>query len=374
MLLSSSWLLLALAYVAFYFLVQVIYRLFFHQWSRYPGPNLTAATFLYEFYNDVIKVGQFLFQIEKMHERYGNVDCVLSATLSLTSARPNPHKRDRGPQWLHITSPPLSTISTVSHGHHRFHRSITALSPVIEERVLKLMQRFQQAYGTKSAIPVAAAFSALGADVITHYAYGKSWGFLEDPQYRNDIRKATNETANFVHWLRFFPFLVPVIRTNPTQIMCFIHPGKNRLSQSKHDESAGTIFSRQTTDPSLPPEERSLARVKDEALILLGAGIETTARILTIATVLPALSSTATWAELEKLPYLTAVINDSLRLSFGTTIRLPRIAPTEALKYKDYTIPPVTPVRMSTWSVHQDPCLFPDPRTFRPERWIEASD
>jgi hypothetical protein len=35
-----------------------------------------------------------------------------------------------------------------------------------------------------------------------------------------------------------------------------------------------------------------------------------------------------------------AVINEALRLSYGAVIRLPRIAPTETLKYKDYAIPP----------------------------------
>jgi hypothetical protein len=32
---------------------------------------LTAATHLYEFYYDVVKGGKFIWQIEKMHEKYG---------------------------------------------------------------------------------------------------------------------------------------------------------------------------------------------------------------------------------------------------------------------------------------------------------------
>ncbi|GFF32239.1 trichodiene oxygenase [Aspergillus udagawae] len=423
MMLSSSWLLLALAYSFLYFLVQSIYRLFFHPLSRYPGPKLTAATFLYEFYYDVIKGGQFLFQIERMHERYGPVVRINPRELHIkdpsfydTIYAGGTHKRDKDPGWVHISGAPLSTFSTVSHDHHRFRRSIlsdffskksvTALSPIIEERVLKLMQRFQEAYDSKSAIRVDAAFAGLTADVITHYAYGKSWGFLEDPQFRSNIRAAVNEATKAVHLFRFFPFLVTIFRTIPAQVMCFVQPGKTALlefqksifdhaaqPQSKRNDSARTIFHR-LTDPSIPPEERSLARIQDEAFIILAAGTETTARTLTIATfymanepriwkklrdelqssVLPTLSSTATWTELEKLPYLNAVINEALRLSYGAVIRLPRVAPTETLKYKDYAIPPGTPVSMSTYFVHQDPSIFPDPQTFRPERWIEASD
>jgi hypothetical protein len=70
---TTSSLLLALACTVLYFLVQAIYRLFFHPLSKFPGPKLAAITFLYEFYCDVIKGGQFLFQMEKMHDKYGRL-------------------------------------------------------------------------------------------------------------------------------------------------------------------------------------------------------------------------------------------------------------------------------------------------------------
>jgi cytochrome P450 len=215
-------------------------------------------------------------------------------------------------------------------------KSVTDLAPVIEEKVLKLMQRFQDAYERESVIRVDAAFAGLTADVVTHYAYGKSWGFLDDPDFRSDIRTATSEAQRAAPWVRFFPILVTIFRSTPPQVMRFIEPGKTALfefqksifdhvaqSQSKSDQSTRTIFNR-LTDPSIPAEERSLARLQDESLVILTAGTETTGRTLAVATfymsnevriwkklreelrssVLPTLSSTTTWAELEKLPYL----------------------------------------------------------------------
>ncbi|KAF7590703.1 hypothetical protein BBP40_002539 [Aspergillus hancockii] len=149
--------------------------------------------------------------------------------------------------------------------------------------------------------------------------------------------------------------------------------------------SKKTIFA-SLCDQSLPPEERTLKSVEDEALLVLAAGTETTARVLTIGAfhlyrdrsvlqklrdevkqVMPEPASKVPLAQLEKLPYL------SLRMAHSVTIRLPRIAPAITLVYQGYTIPPGTPVSQLLYFVHTDPSIFPSPETFNPERWIGAS-
>lgn len=49
----------------------VVYRLYAHPLAGFPGPRLAAATFLYEFYYDVVKSGMYIWEIERMHEQYG---------------------------------------------------------------------------------------------------------------------------------------------------------------------------------------------------------------------------------------------------------------------------------------------------------------
>jgi hypothetical protein len=51
--------------------VRTVYNLYFHPLSKFPGPKLAAATFLYEFYYDVIKSGMYIWEIERMHSKYG---------------------------------------------------------------------------------------------------------------------------------------------------------------------------------------------------------------------------------------------------------------------------------------------------------------
>jgi hypothetical protein len=49
----------------------VIHRLYFSPLSKFPGPELAAATLWYEFYFNIIRGGQFMWEIERMHKKYG---------------------------------------------------------------------------------------------------------------------------------------------------------------------------------------------------------------------------------------------------------------------------------------------------------------
>ena len=77
------------------------------------------------------------------------------------------------------------------------------------------------------------------------------------------------------------------------------------------------------------------------------------------------------WQQLEQLPYLTAVITEGLRIGYGVSHRMQRLFPDTALQYNGYTVPPMTPVSMTSGLLHDNPEFFPDARTFRPERFLE---
>lgn len=126
----------------------------------------------------------------------------------------------------------------------------------------------------------------------------------------------------------------------------------------------------------------------DEARTIVNAGSETVAWALTVATyyllsnpqilktlktelheAIPDPENSTSQAALEQLPYLTAVIKEALRLSYGVTSRLPRV-PHEPLQFEDWVIPAGTPVSMTTTLLHHDESIFPNSKEFQPERWI----
>lgn len=47
------------------------YNLYLHPLCRIPGPKLAAMTSWPDFYYDVVKDGSYLFEIRKMHDKYG---------------------------------------------------------------------------------------------------------------------------------------------------------------------------------------------------------------------------------------------------------------------------------------------------------------
>ena len=63
----------SLAVVLAYGIGLIAYRLLFHPLAKFPGSKWAAATGWYEFYFDVVKKpgGAFMYEIEKMHEKYG---------------------------------------------------------------------------------------------------------------------------------------------------------------------------------------------------------------------------------------------------------------------------------------------------------------
>jgi len=84
----------------------------------------------------------------------------------------------------------------------------------------------------------------------------------------------------------------------------------------------------------------------------------------------PDKDSAMSYEALEKLPYLTAVIKESLRMAHGIVTPLPRVVGPGDAQILGETIPAGTVVAMGHTIVHRNPEIFPEPLEFLPERWL----
>lgn len=161
----------------------------------------------------------------------------------------------------------------------------------------------------------------------------------------------------------------------------------------KTDRERKTVLEELRDSEKLPPEEKTLQRLSEEGSILLIAGSETPAKTNAVlwyymlanrdklarlraelATVYPdPKGPLPSITVLEKLPFLNACVLEGLRMQSGVSGRSQRLAPVP-LQYKEYIIPPHTP--LSSISVFQNYnwTNFPEPHSFVPERWLIKND
>lgn len=419
-----------------YTVCTVIYRLYFHPLARFPGPKTAAATKWYEFYFDLVKSpgGTFMHEIERMHDVYGPVvrinpheihvkDSAWAEVLYASSAR---GIRDKYPPAAHMTGTPLGIFGTISHDTHRKRRAaisnffsksaVASNENVIHEKIERLGARLQQQLSENGSAEMRANFLAMTTDALCSHAFGRSMDLLGDEVRSRNWHQTIKAIAILTPLIKQFPWIIPVALKLPLVLLRMTVPRLARIVALRRDlyrQANSAIQSYRDSDyrsksnfsaipqtqptlfdsilsSSLPPEEKSTSRIAQEGFVIVVAGGETTARVLTTATfhllanrdtallrlkgelalAMPDPDARIGTATLERLPWLTAVIKESLRITGLVTSRLPLVAPKQALRYADWVIPPGTPVSMTLRDILLDPSIFPEPLEFRPERWL----
>ncbi|EXJ63763.1 hypothetical protein A1O7_00098 [Cladophialophora yegresii CBS 114405] len=78
------------------------------------------------------------------------------------------------------------------------------------------------------------------------------------------------------------------------------------------------------------------------------------------------------WSDEPNLPYVKAVVNETLRWRTVTILGGIPHAPTQDDEYNGYLIPKGTPITGNVWAIHRHPREFPEPDNFRPERFLNG--
>ena len=309
----------------------------------------------------------------------------------------------------------------MDHDLHRLRRAainpffskqkVAALQPVIQKLADKLCKKLENTRGTGEAVPMECAFDAFTMDVITEYSLDTSFGYLDHPGWSSDFRELERAFGEMGYRQKLFPLFEYIMASLPNWLILRMNPRFKLLqdffrncyaiadkmiaetdSKKYEEKDYPTIF-HEILHSDLPLEEKSAKRMEKEMAVILGAGAVTTAWTLTVAmyhltiqpqklerlqgeitSIMPDAYLPAKLQRLEKLPYLTSVIMESLRLSNGISTRLARTAPDRSIFFRDWEIPKGTPVGMTSTLIHRDPNIFPQPLEFLPERWLDAQE
>ncbi|WP_071190401.1 cytochrome P450 [Trichormus sp. NMC-1] len=151
------------------------------------------------------------------------------------------------------------------------------------------------------------------------------------------------------------------------------------------DASRSDILSLMMSARDENGEAMTDVELRDELMTLLFAGHETTASALTWAlywihhlpkvretllTELNSLGKNADFNEIFRLPYLTAVCQETLRFYPIAMITLPRMVKTPT-KIMGHEFEPGVLLTPCIYLTHRRPDLYPEPDQFKPERFLE---
>ncbi|KAL4979754.1 putative benzoate 4-monooxygenase cytochrome P450 [Aspergillus desertorum] len=409
-----------------YFTSLIIYRLCLHPLAHIPGPPLARITFLFEWYYDLLLGGRFRYQLKRLHEKYGPVIRINPDQVHINDPEcydeifNQTNGRNVKPRnYAEVFGPYPATIGTQSHELHRIRRSalnqffskrsVTDLLPVMQRPVSILRERLREASKTGETLNMKYMYAAVTLDIISDYCFARDPFYIHQSDFG---RKGFDDVDSFltvsilnihIPWLMRFTYSLPdrinkILAPAMADILDFRRDLSRQVEAIRHGEDKAyqhadhrTVF-HELLESDLPPQELKRDRVRDEAFQLITAGSGTTATVLRntayhiaanepirqrlheeLASAMPDPSSPPPLMTLEQLPYLSAVVNEGLRLCAPVIHRMTRQFPDKDLKIHGYTLPAGSKVSLTLPLILENADIFPDPYTFRPERWLSEN-
>ncbi|PKS08510.1 hypothetical protein jhhlp_004895 [Lomentospora prolificans] len=402
-----------------------VYRRYFHPLANVPGPFLPSVTRLYLWYHNIIKDGTYYKRIEEMHQKYGPIVRVAPNEIHLSDPEDYDVIYSVGSKFYKAASfygalgvyVMFSVESNEDHrrlrapmSHFFSRRAVFDLEALVQAKVRKLCRRMHEALDAGKPVDLRAGTRAISIDVMTEYAFDDCWDHLDDPDFCSWFSEAVRDTG--VMWWTFqqFPALLKPMQAMPEDWARKMSPAMNGWMNCVVRAREYVMKVKEQFDAGLKPSRRTIfheildSEVADtvdygvptveylagEALSFSTAAADTTGNAMEMAIyhvvtnpdiyerlraelveAFPDADQELSYATLEKLPYLTGVVKEGQRLSFGVIGRLARTTPEGGAVFHGHFIPAGTTVAMSSWMMHRNPDVYPNPDTFDPTRWLD---
>ncbi|KAI1098801.1 cytochrome P450 [Jackrogersella minutella] len=396
--------------------LHLTYNLYFHPLANFPGPFWARASLLWRFWHTMR--GRSHRVIQRTHEKYGPVFRVSPNELSFASAS----------SWKAIYSHPPPNAEQLIKGefydayggayktgcigserdpvvHARKKKNLTgAFAPkalAAQEFIVQAcLDRFVDKLGPLSressgkGLDIAEWLEMVSFDILGEMAFGEGFGCVESNHHHSWMELILNHLfeVTLVDNLRRIRVLATLVKWLLPSLTSAVREEHSMYSRAKVQKRLDADTPREDFFTHIVSKVKSGEVSQEEmtahASTLIIAGGETSATCLAAAVYYllktPAAlekltreirSRYASYQDIDatsalQLPYLQAVINESLRIHPPGSQGFPRVSP--GCEIDGFWVPKGAEVYTSGWTVTHDPQNFHEPMVFKPERWLDS--
>ncbi|KAF7327427.1 hypothetical protein MKEN_00320500 [Mycena kentingensis (nom. inval.)] len=386
----------------------VVYRLSpWHPLAQYPGPILCKVSKLW-FASIAMRGKQHLYYYE-LHQRYGDVVRIGPNELSfrdVNAVQPMMGSRGmpKGPWWdgrapENQIRPLLALRDPEEHARRRRAWNRAFSTPALKDYQILVDSRITQLtdlLSTKVGQPIDLScwLGWLTLDIMNDVMFSSGGDAMEHAD-RGNVLKLLGDAQPMALLMSHLPWISDLYLWCPgvgKGLRTFRKYAAQRASERKaRGSQRKDVFYHLIDEAGLESEPPSNAQVVSDGGLAIIAGAETTATSISHllwlllcnprayarlqAEVDDAKMNSGVPASQARMPYLNAVINETLRL-FPAVLSGSQRAPligSGGQTVGPHFVPEGTSAVVHTYSLHHDPRYFsPLPDTFIPERWLSS--
>ncbi|KAE8776149.1 Cytochrome P450 71C2 [Hordeum vulgare] len=289
-------------------------------------------------------------------------------------------------------------VKKISTTHLLTARKVHSYRHARQHEVNLVLAKVRDAMRAGVALDMTELLNAFVFDIVCHAVAGNSFRERGLNKHFRELVEANASLIGGFNLEDHFPALVKL------EIFRKIVCAKARRVNNKWDDLLDRLIDEHATPPALDEDrdfihvllsvqqEYNLTRdhIKAQLLIMFEAGTDTSTIVLEYAMVrlmqnprvmamlqaevrstIPKGKDTVTQEDLHGLPYLKAVIKETLRLHMPGPLMVPHLSMDECI-INGYTIPSGTRTFINTYAIQRDPTNWESPEEFMPERFMEG--
>ncbi|OAP58405.1 hypothetical protein AYL99_07495 [Fonsecaea erecta] len=388
-----------------------VYRVFLHPLKDFPGPFLAKITKWYGFY--LTGLGRTYIDYAQLHEKYGDVVRIGPNELSFVNPESVKYihgsaanKLCKGPNYdTRLWADGISLGDERDIMAHRVRRkfwdkglaikAITSYEPRLV-RIIDVLKAKFDAYAGKE-IDVGAFIDYFGFDAMADLAFNETFSFLEN-ESSGELAVLVRKGLKMTEMIRNVQWLSPIFKYLPMDPEDKAQTERFAKTSAEHFEKRLAMGTKPTDlfTYLLAHDEdgKTLAKkdLESDSPVIIIAGSDTTAVCLSFVFYFVSKDATIqkklieeideAWAEHgdnlggrnlgpDSMPYLNAVINESLRMVPPAPNGNQRTTPKGGCFIDGKYLPENTQVSCQPTFMAHDARSFTKPELFVPERWID---